>query len=109
MENLTAKWRAYGARNGVHPNQWRNSRQTREFEAHLVSKGAVATFETDALGNVWAHPDLAMSYAEYLDPALRVKHNEALFGKAGPTAAQVQTIVKGFAISAEMDRRKVRQ
>ncbi|KQT59976.1 hypothetical protein ASG52_19820 [Methylobacterium sp. Leaf456] len=73
MVSLTDMWRAAGADPSKQPAKWRELPSTRDFAAHLADvilrKSEDGLFESrrGVGGGTWAHWQLALAYARYLN------------------------------------------
>lgn len=83
MVSLTGLWKAAGSDPSKKPAKWRLLPSTIEFAAHvadlIIRKSDIELFAVTRGGKApgtWAHWQIAMSYARYLDPAFAARCNE---------------------------------
>ncbi|SMC70542.1 KilA-N domain-containing protein [Fulvimarina manganoxydans] len=83
MVSLTGLWKAAGSDPSKKPAKWRELPSTQEFAAHvadvIIRKSDIELFAVTRGGKApgtWAHWQIAMSYARYLDPAFAARCNE---------------------------------
>ena len=80
MGSLTALWRAKGSPANQQPAQWLRLQQARDLlgaleRAGIVGEAALRTRE-GVRGGTWAHWQLAVAYAHYIDPDFYLAWNE---------------------------------
>jgi hypothetical protein len=82
MVSLTGLWKAAGSDSSKKPAKWRELPSTQEFAAHvadvIIRKSDIKLFDggRGRNGQTFAHWQIAMSYARYLDPAFAARCNE---------------------------------
>ncbi|MAU97251.1 MAG: hypothetical protein CMP81_15430 [Fulvimarina sp.] len=83
MVSLTGLWKAAGSDPSKKPAKWRELPSTQEFAGHvaevIIRKSDIDLFSVTRGGTApgtWAHWQIAMSYARYLDPAFAARCNE---------------------------------
>jgi hypothetical protein len=82
MVSLTGLWKAAGSDPSKQPAKWRELPSTREFAAHVAdvvlrkSEDEIFTVARGRNAQTFAHWQIAMSYARYLDPAFAVRCND---------------------------------
>jgi len=82
MVSLTGLWKAAGADPSKKPAKWRELPSTKEFVSYLaeviIRKSDNELFDAAAgrNGQTFAHWQVAMNYARYLNPAFAVRCNE---------------------------------
>lgn len=82
MVSLTGLWKAAGSDPSKQPAKWRELPSTQEFVAHLAdvvlrkSEDNIFAVTRGRNAQTFAHWQIALSYARYLDPAFAVRCNE---------------------------------
>lgn len=83
MVSLTGLWKAAGSDPSKKPAKWRELPSTQDFVSYLadviIRKSDTELFETTVGGRspgTFAHWQIAMNYARYLDPAFAARCNE---------------------------------
>lgn len=83
MVSLTGLWKAAGSDPSKQPAKWRELPSTQEFASHIADvilrKSEDELFSVTRGGRApatFAHWQIAMSYARYLDPAFAARCNE---------------------------------
>ncbi|MGQ4272607.1 KilA-N domain-containing protein [Terrihabitans sp. B22-R8] len=104
MVSLTGLWKAAGSDPSKQPAKWRELPSTKEFVAHvadlILQKSENEIFSVTRGGkspSTYAHWQIAMSYARYLDPAFAVRCNEVVRAHM-----EQQTAVPSAGISEEL-------
>lgn len=82
MVSLTGLWKASGSDPSKQPAKWRELPSTKEFASHIAdvvlrkSEDEIFTVTRGRNAQTFAHWQIAISYARYLDPAFAVRCNE---------------------------------
>ena len=82
--SLTDLWKAAGSNDDKRPNDWLALDQTKAFiegvcsVLNTVQNGIIST-KRGKSGGSFAHKQIALAYAKYLDPKLHVAVNEVFF------------------------------
>lgn len=82
MVSLTGLWKAVGSDPSKQPAKWRELPSTKEFASHIAdvvlrkSEDEIFAVARGRNAQTFAHWQIAMSYARYLDPAFAVRCNE---------------------------------
>lgn len=85
MISLTDLWKEAGSVNKKDPNTWINRESTIELIDTISTflntpkMGVLKSKRGKTGGGTWAHKNLALAYAKYLDPKLHVLVNEVFF------------------------------
>lgn len=84
MLSLTDLWKAVGSPKGKDPAQWirqDNTQQLIETVTQFLNMGSnlIIKSKRGKSGGSFAHKNIALAYAKYLDPALHVLVNEVFF------------------------------
>jgi hypothetical protein len=85
MISLNVLWKEAGSPKNKHPIDWHNidsTQQLIEAGGTMVQSGSEPLWKTKRGGNfggTYAHKQIALSYAKYLDPKLHVLVNQIFF------------------------------
>lgn len=83
MSSLTDLWKAAGSNKDKTPNDWCNieaNKQLIETVASIYNTAVdgIIKSKKGKGGGTWAHKQIALAYAKYLDPKLHVMVNQVL-------------------------------
>lgn len=84
MVSLTDLWKAAGSPKGKNPNDWTrqdNTQQLIETSAGILNtvSDRIIKSKKGKGGGTYAHKQIALAYAKYLDPVLHIAVNEVFF------------------------------
>jgi len=84
MVNLTDLWKEAGADPQKTPAKWQETESSKGFILAVskllnIAKNDILKSRRGKAGGTWAHKQIALEYAQYLDPKLAVLVNEIFF------------------------------
>lgn len=105
MGSLTAMWDAAGRPENKSPRDWAGLVQAKDFMAALAESLNVEILHIYQTtrgrdGGTWAHWQLGMEYARYLDPRMAIHWNECVVAYKTGTPVQVGASISGNLLGA---------